>query len=314
VLVTANNRVVDDTYPHYIALHYEAGFRAQRLLKRLSALTQADVQDMMALHADRVSIPAREFVHVLDGITPLNAWSSQATALLREWDGTMAPDNVAATIYAVWREHLMESLSAPLRQELAREVESGEPRGGLTHLGRLRARLTGMIQADERTLLPSGMDWPTVMGRALASAVAWLRQELGDDLQTWQWGRIHRTAPQHPLSALFPELAALLNPPSVAVGGDSDTVQAAGFPVGAGYYVHGTSVARYVFDLADWQRCLWSVPLGASGHPGSSHYADQAEAWAAVRSYPMLYDWAQISAEAETRQRLEPSPSGRGLG
>ena len=67
-----------------------------------------------------------------------------------------------------------------------------------------------------------------------------------------------------------------------------------------------TSVARFVFDLSDWRHSAWVVPLGASGHPGSPHYADQADAWAAMQLYPMLYDWSQINAEAETQQRLEP--------
>jgi len=83
-------------------------------------------------------------------------------------------------------------------------------------------------------------------------------------------------------------------------------VQAASISAGGGYTVGGTAVTRFVFDLSDWQRSAWVVPLGASGHPGSPHYADQIATWAAVQLYPMLYDWTQISAEAETQQRLEP--------
>jgi penicillin amidase len=88
------------------------------------------------------------------------------------------------------------------------------------------------------------------------------------------------------------------------MGGDGDTVQAA--TISHGYGVGSTSVARFVFDLSDWRRSAWVVPLGASGHPGSPHYADQADTWAAMQLYPMLYDWSQINAEAETQQRLEP--------
>jgi penicillin G amidase len=106
---------------------------------------------------------------------------------------------------------------------------------------------------------------------------------------------------------VLPELAEWLNPPAVPMGGDGDTVQAASISAGTGYTVGSTSVARFVFDLSDWQRSAWAVPLGSSGHPGSPHYADQTATWAAVQLYPMLYDWQQISAEAETRQRLEPS-------
>ena len=68
-----------------------------------------------------------------------------------------------------------------------------------------------------------------------------------------------------------------------------------------------TSVARYVFDLGDWERSAWIVPLGASGHPGSPHYADQSADWSATRLRPMRYGWARISAEADSHQRLEPA-------
>ena len=90
-------------------------------------------------------------------------------------------------------------------------------------------------------------------------------------------------------------------------GGDGDTVQAASFIASAGYGLTSTSVARYVFDLGDWERSAWIVPLGASGHPASPHYADQAPAWAACRLLPMRYDWAGIARDAESRQALEPA-------
>ena len=106
---------------------------------------------------------------------------------------------------------------------------------------------------------------------------------------------------------MFPDAASLLDPPSISAGGDGDTVQAADFVPAAGFELSLTSVARYVFDLADWERSAWIVPLGASGHPGSPHYADQSPDWAAVRLRPMRYDWARVAAEAKTYQRLEPT-------
>jgi penicillin amidase len=83
-------------------------------------------------------------------------------------------------------------------------------------------------------------------------------------------------------------------------------VQAASISATGGYTVGGTAVTRFVFDLSDWQRSAWVVPLGSSGHPGSPHYTDQSATWAAVQLSPMLYDWTQISAEAEMQQCLEP--------
>jgi penicillin amidase len=155
--------------------------------------------------------------------------------------------------------------------------------------------------------LPADADWPAVLARGLAGAVSDLRGALGDDMDTWKWGGLHTTRPQHPLVAGFPHLAAKLNPPAVAVGGDGETVNAAGYLPGAGYHVALTSVARYVFDLADWEASGWAVPHGASGHPGHAHWADQLAAWADCRLLPMRYDWARIRADAESTQTLTPA-------
>ncbi len=115
------------------------------------------------------------------------------------------------------------------------------------------------------------------------------------------------TQPRHPLSATFPEAAPLLDPPSVPMGGDGDTVQAAAFIAAAGFGITVASVARYAFDLGDWDRSGWVVPLGVSGHPGSPHYADQVGPWSEVRLLPMRYGWDRIRAEARTHQALDPA-------
>ena len=73
------------------------------------------------------------------------------------------------------------------------------------------------------------------------------------------------------------------------------------------YTVSGLSVNRYVHDPSNWSNSRWIVPLGSSGHPGSPHYADQAELWADVAFIPQLWAWDEIAEQAETTQRLTPS-------
>ncbi len=90
----------------------------------------------------------------------------------------------------------------------------------------------------------------------------------GPDPASWTWGRLHVARPRHPLSAAFPEAATLLDPPASPAGGDGDTVQAADFVPAAGFDLTLTSVARYVFDLGDWERSAWIVPLGRLGPSG----------------------------------------------
>jgi penicillin amidase len=146
-----------------------------------------------------------------------------------------------------------------------------------------------------------------MMSRALANGVAALKQRMGDDLEGWRWDREHQARPRHPLSGAFPELSELLDPPPIPMSGDGDTPLAGAYSVGDPATVTSLSVARYVFDTADWNSSLWAVPLGSSGHPGSPHYHDQSETWRNVQLVPMEYDWERIATNSETQQRLEPA-------
>jgi penicillin G amidase len=314
-IATANSRVAGADYPYYIGLDYVPDFRTRRLVARLDPLEKATTDDMAAIHADRVSLPARGMLDLLARLR-LNEvrgphrddprWHA-ALARLFAWDHVMDKDQVAPTIYAAFSDRLMRDLLTPILGPLTAEAFAAVRGGGVAHVAHLRARLVEMIGADDRSLLPPDADWPAVLARALAGAVADLGAALGDDMDAWQWGRLHVTSPQHPLVAGFPHLTATLNPPSVAVGGDGETVNAASYLPGVGYHVALTSVARYVFDLGDWDASRWVVPLGASGHPGNGHWADQITAWAECRLLPMRYDWARIRAAAESSQTLLPS-------
>ena len=305
-IATANSRIADAAYPHYLGLDYGPDFRTRRLAARLRTLTRATAEDMAAIHADRISIPALALVEVASRIEPLDAGSRAALAMLRRWDGSMDRNIAAAAVYAAFRTRLVQDVLEPLLGPLAGVAFARDPGPGVTHVARLRNRLAEWIREDDRTVLAPGDDWNSAMARALAAAVAGLRATLGPDPSSWTWDRLHVARPRHPLSSMFPEVAALLDPPAIPAGGDGDTVQAADFIPAAGFELAVTSVARYVFDLGDWERSAWIVPLGVSGHPGSAHYADQAVDWAAVRLRPMRYGWARVAAEAESHQRLEP--------
>jgi penicillin amidase len=321
LIVTANSRVADADYPHALGIDFALDLRTRRLHERLGPLAGATARDMAAVHADCLSIPARELVEwmgthgeavrhaaldALPGDAGLEGPVRDALSQLCGWGAEMDRQSAAATIYAVSRERLVRDLLGPRLGPLAAELFGGAPRGPLAHLARLRGRLTEWIRADERGLLPAGLDWPTVVGRAVAAAVAELVGRLGPDPAAWRWGRLHTTQPRHPLSASFPEHAAILDPPALAVSGDGDTVRQGGFTASQGYGVTSLSVARYVFDLGDWEESAWIVPLGVSGDPASPHYRDQAGDWAECRLRPMRYDWARIRAEAATHEVLRP--------
>ena len=220
----------------------------------------------------------------------------------------MDADSVGAAVYLVTRDRVGRRLAAQPRLAALRRPYPGEPLGTFVPLElRLWPRLPALLAADDPTLLPDGETWPSVLAATLGDAVTLLRDDFGDDVDGWRWGTLHRCRPAHPLTLAEPGWAERLNPPAVELGGEWDTVWSAAHPAGYGFGVTTASVARYVFDLADWDDSVLVVPLGASGEAASPHFSDQQAAWAAGEYLPMRYGRAGIEAHAESRTTLHPA-------
>jgi penicillin G amidase len=238
------------------------------------------VADMAALYRDVVSLPARRIGQLLGDWAPLAGW-----------DGQMAADSTAAAAYSVLRREL--ALLVLERTGLAAFIE--HPWNRL--LPGIRAesvvwRVAGdhLLSGDESLL--GGWSWH----RALTEAVRRAERGWGGE----PWGELHATRHRHPLGR------AELDPPSVPYGGDMDTVQASSYIPVDGLRTASGSVARYAFDLADWDRSGWVVPLGATGEPGTRHAHDQQEAWRTGQLLPAPYSPAAVRAAAAERVTLLP--------
>ncbi len=305
--LTCNQRVRDESYRYFVGLAFAAGFRARRVQSRILELTRNETKpsDMARIHGDRISQPARIFTEALLKAAPSeDGCAGEALALLRQWDYRMDRELVQPTIYAELRTEVTAEVAGYLFADQAPALLSDDA-GAVAHERLLALEIMLALESGDTSLLPKGTDWSQLMRERFAVAVARLRGRLGEDVASWRWRAVHRTRPRHPLSARYSQHAAHLDPPSVPVHGDGDT------PL-AGNYLHGTydashiSVNRYIHDPSDWSNSKWIVPLGASGHPASPHYADQAQMWADVEYIPQLWDWAEIEEEAETVQLLEP--------
>ena len=306
-IATANNQPVGDDYPHYIAVDFTPEFRVKGVTQGLKSLTKPAAPDMAMVHAQRVSQPALAYLAVLPAVEPLDALSAIARERLLAWDGSMDAHRVEPTIYSAMRDALLKELfERNLPPDLADAAWHPADRGLGSFGNRLKARMVEMLRHDDRSLLADGDSWSAAISRALAQGAANLKDRLGDDPDGWTWNRLHRAVPRHTLSVARPDLDGLLDPPAIPHSGDGDTPLQGGYSPATFATVTSLSVARYAYDTANWDNSLWVVPLGSSGHPGSSHYHDQSETWRQVEMVPMRWDWPAIIASSKTTQTLEP--------
>jgi len=310
LIVTANQRIADDDYPHYLGLEYARPDRALRLHTRLDGIEDATVTEMAAVHRDRRSLAADVWVERLVALDAdrVGADERRALELLGGWNREMDAGSAAAAIYVAVRDAAGSRVAhtpalAPLRSPLP-----DEPSATFQPLElRLWVLLTGLLATDDTTLLPAGTTWDELLAGSLTDGLATLRLALGDDPGEWRWGALHVAAPRHPLSGANPDWSARLDAPAVEMAGEWDTVFSAAHASGYGFRVTTGSVARYVFDLADRANNMWIVPLGASGDSTSAHFADQQSAWVAGELVSMCLAWDRLERMAEDTVMLTPS-------
>lgn len=286
LIVTANNKAVPDAYPHLLtqSANWAEPYRARRILELLGNRQGLTVRDMSAIQYDTRSLLWEETKPLLAGLAGANDREKAALAALRAWDGRQTTDSVASTIFAA----LYGELTRLPNDELGRDGHWNTP---AFVLGQLRAN--GPYCADAKAGVP---DCPALLARAFTAAVEGLRARLGDDVNSWRWGRLHRTASDHGAFGGVDALKWIWNR-SVESPGGLFTVNVGSYDLDTYAHDHAASY-RQVVDLADPDASRFVGTLGQSGNPLSGHYADQQGLWQRGESLPMSTkpgDWGQTS-------------------
>lgn len=317
-VMTANNSIVDGDEP-YISYTFAQPFRAERLRSHLAGAGPLTVSGLAGMQEDTVSLAAAGWGRVLDGLAPLGgpgdsaAPGEKARTMLAGWDGDLRADSGRALLYACFVRCLAEALYRPLLGDATWEWAAG---GTLAPTVQLIRRwlandtweLLGCPAPPTRTGDGDAASENAARRKRVLSVVpaalaaAWQAAAAlgGADPGRWRWGEMHQAARVHPLAGTgLPTRAGPF--PGTPMGGDADTIQAAGFGWVAGtpFTVTSLSVYRQVVNLADPASASYVIPGGASGNPSSPHFADQLAEWAEHRRIPMnsAYPMRHVGAE-----------------
>jgi penicillin G amidase len=285
-IATANQRVIDGDDP-YISTYFAPPARADRLVELMSGDVLLDPETVTSWQGDTLSRPARSWARFLATVGPFRRAAERARAMLGGWDGNETPNSSEATLYALFRRHLLREVFVPIVGEetwawLTSDITTGT--------GRIVSGLVSNIVAALSTGAspPGARTWDELLRGALAAAWDQTVATLGDDPGAWRWDARHLTASRHPLSSAFP--AVSLDPPRASIGGDADTLQCGGYGLSGrnDFVITNTSVYRQVVDFARPKRASFIIPGGASGDPRSTHFADQLPLWQRHERIPML--------------------------
>jgi penicillin G amidase len=315
-IVTANNRIVGDDYPHHITSEWMTGYRAQRIEEMLAERERHSLRDFARMQVDFYSYPGAETVHRLSRLHPQSQRGVRAIERLKSWDGRLDAHTIAGTIYHAFTvEFAQQVVRAAVSDE--KLVERYLNKSGVELFAvvsspwRFQARMLELWDEADPTWFasaerPEGKPWDEVALEALEAALGELEQRFGRDPDRWRWGRVHGVEFTHPFGDANPLFHRLFNR-FVGIGGASETVTQTGYLPTAPFRGSWGPVYRMLADLGDARRSRWQLTTGQSGHPGSRHYDDLLEGWRDGATNPALLDEQEIRAAGGARLlRLDP--------
>jgi penicillin amidase len=297
-LVTANNRIVGDEYPHHITSDWLDGYRARRIEELLRASDEHDIESFEEMQSDNLSIPGIEAARRLGRLQPKGQRESSAIERLRSWDGRLGPETIAGTIYqAFLLRFAREVARAALGdRDLAERWLDRADNGFTNHVTspwRWHSHLMSLWEEGDEELI--GRSWDELALESLAGALDDLGDRFGLDPEGWRWGRVHEMEFPHPLGEANPLLRRLLNR-RLRAGGAQETVSQIAYDPNDPYKAVWAPSWRMVADPMAPERSRWQMFTGQSGHPASPHYDDLQVDWLAGRTQPMAGEepWSEL--------------------
>ncbi len=274
-LVTANQRLLGNGFPYPVATRWASPVRAKRIAELIESGGKLDRAGAERIQLDVISLEHRAFMQL--ALPMLNASMQDR---FRDWDGS-----------ADERSHRFleaDFLKKNFRTQLLNRMLKGSGWDSASFSSDTGdALLREALKADQSDWTKAGLG---DKAEAIAEASRQTQKQVSESEQSW--GEHNRLGIEHPVGRAGGLLAWLFNPPHPAQGGAQHTVRVADPDFGQSM--------RFIMDWGDPDGATLVIPLGVSGHLGSSHRQDQ------------LHDWLKGDPTGQST-KLKQDESGTGL-
>jgi penicillin amidase len=267
--------------------------RINGLLQPKNNWTKEDVSKMMI---DNTSSTAQETVRILlsnVNCSMLSKNEKEAFAILKNWEATNSLEDVAPTIYNKW---IFLYLKNTFKDEM------GEENFKLfltTHI--LKQVITAQIKNEYSpwwnniTTKNTKETRSQIVSKSFIEAISQLEEQLGTQVKTWTWNRVHTLEHQHPMGKIA-ALRSLFNVGPFEISGANEVINNQIFIYtenGNNKVMAGPSTRR-IIDFSDVENSWSILPTGQSGNPFSAHYDDQAQMYNVGKFRKMKMNKAEI--------------------
>ncbi len=304
-IATANNAVVDGSYPYFVDYNSNDGDRAQRIVTMLEEAIgsgqKLTVEDFQRMQFDSKSLLAEAFAPLFAQINSDDPQVQEALTYLNNWDFQERRDSVAATLWELTYLHLPDNILAD---------ELGEENVGYSEEQVLMYDLAAAPDSHwwDDTATSATETAVDILTISLQDAITWLEENQGGSMANWTWGSIH--------TITFPDgilgqsgigiIENTFNLGPLPADGGTSIVNATSWSWSNPAIVRGHPSMRMIVDFSDLENSRTIHPTGQSGHALSPHYDDMADLWLNGKYHPMLFGRDAVEAAAADHLILQP--------
>jgi len=285
IIVTANNKVFDDSFPYYVSAYWEDPSRATRIWELLGFRRNMTMENMKIIQNDVISPFAREIAQYFvkafyDWKIDENRNLQTSINLLWEWDGSHSIESSAASVFNMAFLRLLENIYGD-EMDLMGDAYFD---GWISLASMSQKNLRNLLTEDrgfwfDNKLTTSSVEQKNdILRLSLREGVRELEASLGPDPSNWKWGRLHQLTHPHSIGKSIPLLGKVfgLNVGPFECGGTNTTINSGEYLLYAPFNVVNGPSFRRIVDFSQLDFTQFIIPTGQSGIPKSPHYADQA--------------------------------------
>lgn len=304
-IVTANNPVVDGSYPYLLTTDWNYGDRAYRIREMVVADSDVTLDEVAEMQVDTYNRHAERLLPWLLGLdmSGEDGIVVRAQEILSSWDRRNDADSAGAAVFeTVWRNLLTLAFHDDLEEDM---WPTGGTRWSLAVAGMLPFEDLRIWDDQTTDTVESAED---ILRAAFLAGVAEAEDLLGGTPDEWEWGRLHGAVFRNETlgESGVGLIESRFNRGPYPVGGGTDIVNAVGWYADEGYEVTWVPSMRMIVDLGDLQNSRAIHTTGQSGHAYNSHYQDMIEDWASGEYLPMRWDREDIRRHSEGVLALVP--------
>ena len=311
-IISCNNKIVPDNYPHHLGENFMNGFRALRLEQYFDLHETLGIEECKQMQLDTVSTAASLFLAHFAGIVidDPNPKVKQVYDMFLTFDGNMKPESIPASLYQVTRHMAIRIL---LEKHLGEELTNTYLGDGLHPVLLPSHEFYGQDISVLLRLLDNESSWwvnqaggkEKLLQRAFVRAFEWLMDHVGSNTNRWQWGRIHKISFNHAFDT-DPIAGRIFSRRGVVVAGDSETPCQMAYGATTFNVVAWAPSWRQIIDMNDVTQSLWMYTPGQSGQLASPHYDDLIKPWQQGMYNSLLWSRGQIENHLSGELILEP--------